>query len=45
MCALRKEAHNKKEFTPVGSIETLQPGTWYLEKIDEMFRRTYAVKN
>jgi len=45
MCALRKEAHNKKEFTPVGSIETLRPGTWYLEKIDEMFRRTYAVKN
>lgn len=42
---LREQAHLKKEFTPQGSIELLQPGTYYLEKIDDRFRRSYSVKN
>ncbi|QLL34659.1 hypothetical protein HG536_0H00330 [Torulaspora globosa] len=42
---LREEAHLKKDFLPQGSIELLQSGTYYLEKIDDRFRRTYSIKN
>ncbi|EMC92718.1 hypothetical protein BAUCODRAFT_114572 [Baudoinia panamericana UAMH 10762] len=44
MCNLRERAHLKKNFTPVGSVETIFPGTYYLTGIDDMFRRSYAVK-
>ncbi|KMU85042.1 hydroxymethylglutaryl-CoA synthase, variant [Coccidioides immitis H538.4] len=44
MCLLRERAHLKKDFTPVGSIDYLVPGTYYLTKVDDMFRREYAVK-
>lgn len=42
---LREQAHLKKDFTPQGSIDELKPGTYYLEKIDDRFRRSYGVKN
>lgn len=41
---LRENAHLNKNFTPKGSIELLQPGTFYLTNIDDRFRRQYAVK-
>lgn len=44
-CNLRKNAHLQKDYTPKGSAETIAKGTYYLESIDEMFRRKYAVKN
>ncbi|KAI5298836.1 Hydroxymethylglutaryl-CoA synthase-like protein AKT4-1, partial [Ascosphaera atra] len=44
MCKLREEAHLKKDFTPKGDASTITPGTYYLTKIDDMFRREYAVK-
>ncbi|EER26467.1 3-hydroxy-3-methylglutaryl coenzyme A synthase [Coccidioides posadasii str. Silveira] len=44
MCLLRERAHLKKDFIPVGSIDYLVPGTYYLTKVDDMFRREYAVK-
>lgn len=44
MCLMREHAHLKKEFTPQGDVETLLPGTYYLTKVDDMFRREYAVK-
>lgn len=44
MCALRKQAHLQKNFKPTGSIETLQPGTYYLAEVDDMFRRHYEIK-
>lgn len=28
-------------YTPVGSVDTLFPGTWYLTKVDDMHRRQY----
>jgi len=31
-----------KPFGPSDSVEDLFPGTFYLDKIDEKFRRTYA---
>jgi len=44
MCLLREKAHLKKDFKPVGSTETLLPGTYYLTEVDDMFRRKYEVK-
>lgn len=41
---LREQAHLQKLYEPKGSIENLTPGTYYLVKIDEKFRREYAVK-
>jgi hydroxymethylglutaryl-CoA synthase len=44
MCQLREKAHLQKDFKPVGSVETLLPGTYYLTEVDSMFRRKYEVK-
>ncbi|CCD27212.1 hydroxymethylglutaryl-CoA synthase NDAI_0K00230 [Naumovozyma dairenensis CBS 421] len=41
---LREDAHLKKDFEPKGSIDHLQNGVYYLTKIDDRFRRSYAVK-
>ncbi|OIW22640.1 hydroxymethylglutaryl-CoA synthase [Coniochaeta ligniaria NRRL 30616] len=43
-CGLRLKAYGAKSFQPVGSIEYMAPGTYYLKGIDEAYRRTYAVK-
>ncbi|KAJ8120800.1 hypothetical protein ONZ43_g2585 [Nemania bipapillata] len=43
-CELRHNAHLQKNFEPKGDISTLVPGTYYLEKVDDMFKRYYAVK-
>ncbi|KAK3333851.1 hydroxymethylglutaryl-coenzyme A synthase C terminal-domain-containing protein [Cercophora scortea] len=44
MCNLRKQAHLQKNFKPVGDISTIVPGTYYLENVDDMFKRYYAIK-
>ncbi|KFY05664.1 hypothetical protein V491_09068, partial [Pseudogymnoascus sp. VKM F-3775] len=44
LCELRKKAHLQKGYKPAGSAETVVPGTYYLEEVDELFRRKYAVK-
>ncbi|KIW60327.1 hydroxymethylglutaryl-CoA synthase [Exophiala xenobiotica] len=44
MCMLREKAHLKKDFKPVGEVEGLVPGTYYLTEVDDMFRRKYEVK-
>ncbi|KAK2738035.1 3-hydroxy-3-methylglutaryl coenzyme A synthase [Myotisia sp. PD_48] len=44
MCLLREHAHLKKDFVPTGSAEQLVPGTYYLTKVDDMFRREYEIK-
>ncbi|KAF4766653.1 hypothetical protein HAV15_010458 [Penicillium sp. str.  len=41
MCDLREKAYQQKNYTPVGSVDTLAPGTYYLVHVDEMFRRSY----
>lgn len=45
MCELREQAYQQKNYTPVGSVEVLASGTYYLVEVDEVFRRTYAVKD
>lgn len=44
MCDLRKQAHLKKDFAPKGEVSTIVPGTYYLEKVDDMYKREYGVK-
>lgn len=38
----REHFFRKVNFSPPGDINSLFPGTWYLERIDEQFRRKYA---
>lgn len=44
MCDLRKQAHLQKDFTPKGDVSHFAPGTYYLEKVDDKFRREYSIK-
>ncbi|KAJ2904692.1 hydroxymethylglutaryl-CoA synthase [Zalerion maritima] len=44
MCDLRKKAHLKKPYKPEGDVSTITKGTYYLDSIDDMFRRSYLVK-
>jgi hydroxymethylglutaryl-CoA synthase len=44
MCMLREKAHLKKDFKPVGKVDDLIPGTYYLTEVDDMFRRKYEIK-
>ena len=44
MCNLRERAHLKKDYKPIGNVETIAPETYYLTNIDDMFRREYEVK-
>ncbi|KAF7545109.1 hypothetical protein G7046_g9638 [Stylonectria norvegica] len=44
MCNLRKQAHLQKDYTPKGDVSTIVPGTYYLSKVDDMFKREYLIK-
>lgn len=44
MCELRKQAHLQKNYTPKGDTSTISPGTYYLERVNDMFQREYSVK-
>lgn len=44
MCDLRKQAHLQKDFAPKGEVSTIIPGTYYLTKVDDMFKREYSVQ-
>ncbi|PIA16518.1 hydroxymethylglutaryl-CoA synthase [Coemansia reversa NRRL 1564] len=39
---LREKTHNAQEYEPTGNINELQPGTYYLQKIDSKWRRAYG---
>lgn len=41
MLALREKVCHAAPYKPIGDIDILFPGTFYLENIDEMHRRTY----
>ncbi|NWX99139.1 HMCS2 protein, partial [Nothoprocta ornata] len=40
----REETHHLANHTPHGSAEDLFPGTWYLTRVDDKYRRLYARK-
>jgi len=44
LCELRKKAHLQKGYTPAGSAENIAKGVYYLESVDDMFRRKYSIK-
>lgn len=44
MCDLRKKAHLQKSYKPEGDASTITSGTYYLEEVDDMFKRTYATQ-
>ncbi|KAI9709770.1 MAG: 3-hydroxy-3-methylglutaryl coenzyme A synthase [Bogoriella megaspora] len=44
MCNLREKAHLQKNYAPSGNPDTIFPGAYYLTNVDDMFRRTYAIK-
>lgn len=43
--ALREHAHSAKDYVPAGSIEHINDGDYYLEKVDKLFRRSYLRKD
>ncbi|OJI81919.1 hypothetical protein ASPTUDRAFT_742962 [Aspergillus tubingensis CBS 134.48] len=43
-CALRLKVYGSNNYTPAGDIASLAPGTYYLERIDEAYRRSYAIR-
>uniref|UniRef100_A0A5F9CMG2 Hydroxymethylglutaryl-CoA synthase n=1 Tax=Oryctolagus cuniculus TaxID=9986 RepID=A0A5F9CMG2_RABIT len=38
----REQFYHKVNFSPPGDTKNLFPGTWYLERVDELHRRKYA---
>ena len=44
MCDLRRKAHLQKNYKPEGDVSNIASGVYYLDNVDDMFRRTYAVK-
>ena len=41
---LREDTHHEAPYVPVGDLESLWPGTYYLTAVDEKHRRVYARK-
>ncbi|WVQ71934.1 hydroxymethylglutaryl-CoA synthase [Cryptococcus sp. DSM 104548] len=41
---LREENHNAVKYSPQGSIDNIWPGAYYLEGVDDLYRRTYLQK-
>lgn len=44
MCNLREKAHLQKDYEPKGQVDTIAEGTYYLTKVDGMFKRVYEIK-
>ncbi|PVI04835.1 hydroxymethylglutaryl-CoA synthase [Periconia macrospinosa] len=44
MCQMRERAHLQKNYKPEGNPDTLFPGTYYLTGVNDLFQRTYEVK-
>ncbi|KAH8808791.1 hydroxymethylglutaryl-coenzyme A synthase C terminal-domain-containing protein [Xylogone sp. PMI_703] len=44
ICLLREEAYQKRSYKPAGIVAAMTPGTYYLTEVDDLFRRSYAVK-
>jgi hydroxymethylglutaryl-CoA synthase len=41
---IREKVYHANTYTPICSLQNLFPGSYYLENIDKMFRRTYLRK-
>lgn len=43
-CRMREDAYGKKGFTPRGGLEWIGEGVYYIDRVDEEYRRAYKVK-
>ncbi|CAD6585570.1 MAG: hypothetical protein TREMPRED_004177 [Tremellales sp. Tagirdzhanova-0007] len=41
---LREANHNAVKYTPQGSLDNIWPGSYYLDGVDNLYRRTYTQK-
>ena len=41
---LREQVHNAKDYIPKSNLDSIFAGSYYLERIDQKFRRTYQIK-
>jgi hydroxymethylglutaryl-CoA synthase len=41
---LRDRLYGQKPYKPMGSTDSIAKDTYYLEEIDDMYRRKYSVK-
>ncbi|KAF8173249.1 hydroxymethylglutaryl-coenzyme A synthase N terminal-domain-containing protein [Mycena galopus ATCC 62051] len=39
---LREKSHNAVNYTPKGSVDNIWPGAYYLDSVDEKYRRKYV---
>lgn len=44
MRSLQDQLYGQKLYKPLGSTDLISQGTYYLDRIDEMYRRTYNIK-
>jgi hydroxymethylglutaryl-CoA synthase len=44
MCNLRKQAYLQENYTPKGKVDSILPGTYFLSNVDDMYCRTYKIK-
>lgn len=42
---IRENTHNACDYTPVGSLDNIASGVYYIEKIDDKWRRFYKRKD
>ncbi|RYP22428.1 hypothetical protein DL765_001640 [Monosporascus sp. GIB2] len=43
-CDMRHNAHLQKNFRPKGDVSTIASDTYYLENVDDMYKRSYSIK-
>ncbi len=41
---MRHKSYLKNNYVPIGDTNALAPGTYYLNKVDAMFKREYSIK-
>lgn len=41
---LREKAFMQKDYIPLGDIENIQKGAYYLEYVDDKWRRFYRIR-
>ncbi|KAK7749840.1 3-hydroxy-3-methylglutaryl coenzyme A synthase [Cytospora paraplurivora] len=44
ICDLRKQAHLQKDYRPQGDLSNIASGVYYLDEVDNFFRRKYQKK-
>ena len=42
---IRESTHNACDYSPVGSLDHISSGVYYIEKIDDKWRRFYKRKD